>query len=48
VYKTDPHTLEEIRNNIGHEISTVSGQAHQRGNSVFRSTERIRWGGQHF
>jgi len=31
VYKTDPHTLEKIRNNIGHEISTISGQARQRG-----------------
>jgi hypothetical protein len=50
VYKTNPHTLEELRNNICHEISAVSREELQRVNtSVFhRYTECIRSGGDHF
>jgi hypothetical protein len=49
LYKTNPNTLEDLRNNIRLEISTISGQEHQRVDNVFRSyTECIRSGGQHF
>jgi hypothetical protein len=49
VYKTDPHTLEEVRHDIRREISTVSGEEFQKVNNVFRRyTECIWSGGQHF
>jgi len=49
LYKTNPHGLEELRNNIRREILTISGQELQRVNSVFRScTERILSGGRQF
>jgi len=48
VYKTNPHTLEEIRYDIRSEISVIPGDF-QRVNKVFRScTECIRPRGQHF
>jgi hypothetical protein len=34
--KTNPRTLEELRNNIRHEISTIPGQEIQRVKNVFR------------
>jgi hypothetical protein len=38
VYETNPHTLEELKNDIRHVISTISGQEQQRGNkNVFRN-----------
>jgi hypothetical protein len=49
VYKTNPHTLEELRNNIHCETSAISGEELQRANTVFhRYTECIQLGGQHF
>jgi hypothetical protein len=33
VYKTDPHTLEELRNNIRPEVSTIPGENPQRVNN---------------
>jgi hypothetical protein len=37
VYKTNPHTLEELRNNNCHEISAASVEELQRGNTnMFR------------
>jgi hypothetical protein len=48
MYKTDCHTLEKIRNNIGHEIQQFTGKR-TRESIVFRScTECIRSGGQPF
>jgi hypothetical protein len=29
-HKTNPHTLEELRNNIRHDTSTISTQEHQK------------------
>jgi hypothetical protein len=45
--KTNSHTLEELRNKIRHEISTISGEELQRvNNNVFcRYAEFIRSGG---
>jgi hypothetical protein len=49
VYKTNPHTLEELRNNIHHEISAISGEELQRVNTVFyRYNECIQSGRQYF
>jgi hypothetical protein len=47
-YKTNPHTLEELRNNICREISTISREKLQRVNVFLRYTECIGSGGQHF
>jgi hypothetical protein len=47
VYKTNPHTLDELRNNIRPEIWTISAQEHQTVNVFRSSTECIRSGGQH-
>jgi hypothetical protein len=47
MYKTNPHTLKELRNNIHHEISTISGEKLQRNTNMFyRYTECIWSGGQ--
>jgi hypothetical protein len=41
-YKTNPHTLEELSNNIRSEISAFSGEEHQRVNNFLLSfTEGI-------
>jgi hypothetical protein len=49
LYKTNPHTLEELKNNIHRENSTISKQEHQKVNNVFRSrTHCIPSGRQHF
>jgi hypothetical protein len=49
VCKTNPHTVEELRNNIRREISTVSGEELQRvNNNLFRKCTECIWsGGQH-
>jgi hypothetical protein len=48
VYKTNSHTLEELRNNICHEISAISGEELQRVNMFHRYIECIQSGGQQF
>jgi hypothetical protein len=50
MYKTNPHTLDALRNNNHHEISAISGEELQRvNNNVFRRyTECIQSGGQNF
>jgi hypothetical protein len=50
VYKRNPHTLEELRNNIRREAATISGEELQRvNNNAFRRyMECIRSGGQYF
>jgi hypothetical protein len=49
VYKTNPHTLEELRNNIHHGISAISGEELHRvkTNMFCRYTECIQSGRQH-
>jgi hypothetical protein len=48
VYKTNPHTVEELRHNIRPQDSTISGEELQRVNVFHRYTECIQSGGQHF
>jgi hypothetical protein len=50
VYKTNPHTLEKLRNNICCKISAISGEELQRVNTNMfrRDTECIQSGRQHF
>jgi hypothetical protein len=47
VYKTNPSTLEELRNNIRPGISTISEQEHRTVNVIRSCHECIRSGGQH-
>jgi hypothetical protein len=50
LYKTNPHTLEELSYKIRREISKISGEEFQRvkNNSFPRYTDCIRSGGQPF
>jgi len=49
LHKTNPHTPEELRNNICHNISTISRYEFKTVNTVFRRyTECIRLGRQQF
>jgi hypothetical protein len=49
-YKTNPHILEQPKNNVRPEISAITGEElHRVDSNVFRRyTECIRSGGQHF
>jgi len=49
MYKTKPHTLQELSNNIRRDISTIYGEEFQTVNTIFCSNiECIQLGGQHF
>jgi len=49
MYKTNPHTLQELSNNIGHDFSTIYGEEFQTVNIIFCSCiECIQLGRQHF
>jgi hypothetical protein len=48
VYKTSPHTVEELRNNIQYEITRISNQEHQRLYVFSSCTECFPSGRQHF
>jgi len=47
-YKTNLHTLEELRNNIHSEISMISGELQRVNNVSHGCTKCIRSEGQHF
>jgi len=49
LYKTKPYILEELRNNIYHEISTISVEELQMVNNIFYSCTECTWsGGKYF